>query len=213
MPSHSPGGVPGMGSMKKHGPPPCGMNSVGRRGDVDMRGSVNVFYRYCEPRGHYQAGAARGHYNAVMTRIRSAEKQHLAPLTALDNAAFGDLPYPGFFFRQALELWPEFLLVAEDDGELRGYLLAAPSTEPGVAWILSLAVDEVTRGKGVGKALVKSAIAAMQQKGVATVRLTTHPDHVAVGMYEQLGFRVAGTDPDYFQDNEPRVILELETGA
>lgn len=149
-----------------------------------------------------------------MNNIRSAEKHDLAALAALDRAVFGDLPYPAFFFRQALELWPEFLLLSENRADgLQGYLLAAPSTSSGVAWILSLGVREHARGQGVGKALVQSAIAVMRQKGIATVRLTTHPENVAVGMYEKLGFRVAGEDPDYFQDNEPRVIMELKPRA
>lgn len=149
-----------------------------------------------------------------MNTIRSAEKHDLQKLAALDRAVFGELPYPAFFFRQALALWPEFLLLSENRADgVQGYLLAAPSTSPGVAWILSLGVLESARGQGIGKALVQAAVGAMRQKGFVTVRLTTHPENVAVGMYEKLGFRVIRTDPDYFQDNEPRVILELETCA
>lgn len=148
-----------------------------------------------------------------MQTIRAAEIRDLPRLIALDHHVFGDKPYPGFFFRQALELWPEFLLVAESEAnELQGYVLAAPATEPGVAWILSLAVDDTARGKGIGKTLVQRVMEAMQVKQFRRARLTTHPENVAVGLYKKLGFSVLSEDPDYFQDNEPRVLLEARIG-
>lgn len=147
-----------------------------------------------------------------MKSIRRAEIDDLPALIALDHTVFGDKPYPGFFFRQALELWPDFLLLAVDEHGLQGYILAAPSTSPGVAWILSLAVNDSARGKGLGAALVTKVMDAMRQRNFKVVRLTTHPDNVAVRMYEKLGFAVIDEDPDYFQDNEPRVVLERAIG-
>lgn len=148
-----------------------------------------------------------------MNTIRRATRHDLSQLATLDEAVFGAMPYPGFFFRQAMELWPEFLLLSENRaGDLQGYLLAAPSASPRMAWILSLAVRESARGRGVGKALVRAAVLAMRQKGISTVRLATHPENFAVGLYQKLEFRMIGSDPDYYQDGEPRVIMELGTG-
>lgn len=145
--------------------------------------------------------------------IRNASVADLPVLVALDHATFGDKPYPGFFFRQALELWPDFLLLAESETvELQGYVLAAPATEPDVAWILSLAVDDAARGKGIGKALVQRVVEAMQARQITTVRLTAHPENVAVRLYEKLGFSVVSEDPDYFRDSEPRAVLERFIG-
>ena len=145
-----------------------------------------------------------------MKQIRGAKISDLAALVALDHAVFADKPYPGFFFRQALELWPQFLLVAENEShELIGYVLAAPATEPGIAWILSLAVSDSVRGEGVGKSLVQKAVEAMRERAFRGVRLTTHPGNVAVGLYRKLGFSVVSEEADYFQDNEPRVLMAM----
>ncbi|WP_341504109.1 N-acetyltransferase [Gallaecimonas sp. GXIMD4217] len=143
-------------------------------------------------------------------KIRSCRKADLAAVHALEVAVFGDHVYPDFFFRQALDLWPDSLLVAETtDGTLSGYVLGAPDQQPGVAWILSLAVSPQARGQGLGKRLTEQLLANFRRLGYQRVKLTVHPDNGAIGLYERLGFKTLGSESDYFGADEPRHLMAL----
>lgn len=151
----------------------------------------------------------------VMMKIACVDRAILADIAVLERAIFGDTAYPDFLFRQAFDLWPEwFLADTDDEGAVRGYVLGAPSNEQGLAWILSLAVDPSTRGKGIGNRLVSAVLDAMQVKGVERVRLTVHPENVARRLYERLGFTEVAKETGYFQPADPRLVMEhvLATG-
>ncbi len=141
--------------------------------------------------------------------IRPAGVADLTALTALDVAAFGVDPYPPFFFRQALDLWPGLLLVAEaPDGTPAGYVLAAVGASPGDAWVLSLAVHPEHGGRGLGAALMEAVHGALAQAGLPGVLLTVRPDNGrAVRLYERLGYRIEREDPAYYGPGAPRLIM------
>lgn len=116
--------------------------------------------------------------------------------------------YPDFFFRQAHDLWPDFLLLAWQGSKLLGYLLAAPGQQ-GVAslGILSLAVSEQSRGLGVGQALLQHLI---QYCPSATKQLwlTVAPDNLAaLHLYKKSGFIEQNYSEDYYGKGEPRWLL------
>jgi GNAT superfamily N-acetyltransferase len=59
-----------------------------------------------------------------------------------------------------------------------------------VAEVKRMFVDESWRGRGVGRALMETLIAAAREHGYATLRLGTLADMTAAqGLYESLGFR------------------------
>ena len=140
--------------------------------------------------------------------IRSGHVNDMADLYALERNAFGEHCFPDFFFRQALDLWPSLLLVAEAGaGELAGYVLAAPGELAGEAWILALAVNAECRGLGIGRRLLMDMLAVLEEKGFAQIKLTVHPDNPAKRLYVELGFREAGYEPGYFGPGEPRMLM------
>lgn len=140
--------------------------------------------------------------------IRPARLEDLATLAALEQQVFETAVYPDFFFRQAHDLWPDFLLLAWQDQQLLGYLLAAPGQQ-GVAslGILSLAVSEQCRGLGVGQALLDYLL---QHCPAATRQLwlTVAPDNpAALRLYEKSGFIQQKYAEDYYGKGEPRWVL------
>ena len=143
-----------------------------------------------------------------MPRIRSATLGDLPALAALESAVFAAEAYPPFFLRQALDLWPEWLRVAEAEGAIAGSILAAPALERYEACILSLAVSPAHRGAGTGRALLDDLLAALRAHDVALVWLTVHPGNPAKRLYERAGFRVAAAEDSYFGPAEPRLRLE-----
>ncbi|MDI1447368.1 N-acetyltransferase [Polyangium sp. 6x1] len=142
--------------------------------------------------------------------MRIARVSDIAAVFAVERDVFGAHVYPDFFFRQALDLWGDTFFVADGvDGALDGYVIGASGHEPGVMWVLSLAVRGSSRGRGIGKALMQTLLAAIQARGIASVKLTVHPDNRAVTLYRNLGFEVVGEEPHYFGEKDPRLVMEL----
>jgi ribosomal protein S18 acetylase RimI-like enzyme len=84
------------------------------------------------------------------------------------------------------------LLIARDpNGKIVGTLtLAVFRTLTGTrAWIEDVVVDSAQRGRGVGEALVRSALALAADEEATTVDLTSRPAREAANrMYERIGF-------------------------
>lgn len=98
--------------------------------------------------------------------------------------------------RRFLDLAPQGCLVAELGGV--GVGTAAAFAFGAVGWIAMVLVDEAHRGQGIGKALMREALAWLDARGVTTVRLDATP--LGQPLYASLGFvpeftldRYAGT--------------------
>lgn len=145
-------------------------------------------------------------------RITPAAVGDLPALEALERTVFPGEAYPRFFLRQAVALWPDWMLVARsaDHDAPLGYILGAAAAAPGEAWILSMATGPAARGRGVGGGLLAALIARLTTAGVRTVALTVHPDNAAaLRLYRRAGFTVATTTADYFGPGHPRHTLRL----
>lgn len=156
----------------------------------------------------------RQEHSLATLEIRPAKATEIPALAELELQVFQSVVYPEFFFRQARDLWPDYLLVALLDGHLVGYLLAAPGQQ-GLQQlgILSLAVSAQSRSHGVGKALMQHLL---QQSPAVTRRwwLTVSPDNeVAVQLYQKLGFVSEQYYPDYYGPGEHRLVLARQLPA
>ena len=83
------------------------------------------------------------------------------------------------------------VFVARDGGVIVGLLTLAMFRIPtGMrAWIEDVVVDGRARGKGVGEALNRAALATARQRGVKTVDLTSRPSREAANrLYQRIGF-------------------------
>lgn len=143
-------------------------------------------------------------------KIRPAAQHDIPSIFDIERAVFHGAVYPAFFFRQAFDLWPRFLFVAESEDVVAGYALAAPAEDATVAWILSLAVGESARGQGVGRHLLMALLNVLRERHFETVRLTVHPENPAIALYELAGFIKIGQEAHYFDEGEPRVLMELK---
>jgi ribosomal protein S18 acetylase RimI-like enzyme len=90
------------------------------------------------------------------------------------------------------------LLVARgEDGAIVGALTLAVFRIPTAvrAWIEDVVVDEDARGRGVGEALTRAAIASAAAAGASTVDLTSRPTREAANrLYQRLGFQLRQTN-------------------
>ena len=63
------------------------------------------------------------------------------------------------------------------------------------AWIEDVVVDEIVRGKGVGKALTQAALEIASKQGAKYVSLTSRPSREAANyLYRGLGFTIPETN-------------------
>ncbi len=130
--------------------------------------------------------------------IRPSLPQDAEALLALDAAAFPP------FWRLNQELMAEFLsrvpgiLVAEEEGALRGYLAAQREGRTSVL-IIRLGVHPLHQGRGIGRRLLTEALAQWRAAGAQEVRLNTQEANLrARRLYESLGFLPTGEIETYW---------------
>jgi ribosomal protein S18 acetylase RimI-like enzyme len=87
-------------------------------------------------------------------------------------------------WRRCLDMQPDGCFVAEWDGNPVG--TTTTCIFGNVAWIAMVLVDERLRGRGVGMALMRHALAFVDEQHVTSVRLDATP--LGQPLYEKLGF-------------------------
>lgn len=95
------------------------------------------------------------------------------------------------------------LIVADhDDGKTVATLTIVFYKTPVAirARIEDVVVDKDSRGKGIGKALIRYAIEKAKQRGCATVDLTSRPDRIQANrLYRKIGFKLGKTNVYRYQ--------------
>lgn len=140
--------------------------------------------------------------------IRLARHIDLDAIWQIESSVFGDPIYPAFFFRQALDLWPELLLVIEQDERLLGYVLGGLGQDRELGWVLSLAVQPEARGQGLAQRLLEELEWQLRKQGMQRARLTVDPSNPANRLYQRLGYQLVAVEAEYFGPGEPRNVLE-----
>ncbi|MEM2118246.1 MAG: ribosomal protein S18-alanine N-acetyltransferase [Candidatus Bathyarchaeia archaeon] len=128
--------------------------------------------------------------------------------------------YTDFFFIDLHQRFPETFIVAEENGEVVGYIMCR--MELGLSnfgfkglvkkgHIVSVAVLPQYRRKGIGEALVNKAIEGMRlynaKQCFLEVRVTNTQ---AISLYKKLGFQVTRTIHGYYADGEDAYLMSLE---
>jgi RimJ/RimL family protein N-acetyltransferase len=161
-----------------------------------------------------------------------SDRWSVAPLSEGDAATYNE------FFRQGAVAHPDTLRISPADivaapfrtvHPMGGVTLAARDDtgawlgvvtlerESGrekrrhIAWVLRMYVPAESGGRGIGRALLRAAVAAARElPGVSKVNLTVAAHNLhAVRLYESEGFRSFSREADAFRDPEPRTELTL----
>ncbi|WP_037868258.1 GNAT family N-acetyltransferase [Streptomyces sp. NRRL S-813] len=144
-----------------------------------------------------------------VVHIRPAAPDDEDPLARLDRATWSTLhsvqprpqpPYEPFFTERS---GPDEIFVAELDGAVVGYIrlgLATPlASNAHVRQIRGLAVADGARGAGVGRALLRAAVAEARRRGARRLSLRVLGHNTAARkLYESEGFVVEGVQPEEF---------------
>ena len=138
--------------------------------------------------------------------VRHAEAKDVPHLQAIavsahvDSRFFRDGGFPRDRCEALYTKWIErsmaksaAVLVVDDDLGPAGYVTCDRDGEDW--WIGLFAIAERSRGRGVGRGLLKSAVQWMAEQGAARVRVVTQGHNVAaLRLYQHAGFRTCGAE-------------------
>lgn len=134
--------------------------------------------------------------------IRPADVSDIPALVALEERCFTTDRLSRRQFRYMLTKANAHVLVCEQGGELRGYVLLLFSRGTSMARLYSIAVDESARGHGIGQALVASAEEEARERDCAYLRLEVRKDNAAsIALFSRLGYKHIGEYGDYYEDH------------
>jgi len=124
--------------------------------------------------------------------------------------------YTSFFFLDLHKRFPETFLVAEENGEVVGYVMCRietglPSFGIGIrkkGHVISIAVLPEYQRHGVGYALMQEAMQSMllynAKECFLEVRTSNTP---AVKLYKKMEFEIRRTLPVYYTDGEDAYVM------
>jgi len=128
--------------------------------------------------------------------------------------------YSDYFFESILRELPEAFVVAEVNDNIIGYIMC--KIEFGFSnfrklgfvkkgHVVSVAVLDQHRGKGVGRALMleglNGVVSRRSDEIYLEVRISNEP---AIKMYEKLGFQIKSRLRTYYRDGEDAYLMALE---
>jgi ribosomal protein S18 acetylase RimI-like enzyme/predicted double-glycine peptidase len=146
---------------------------------------------------------------APSPRLREATADDLEALLRLEEQSFATDRLSRRSFRRFLSSDADHLLVAEDSGGLRGYVLLLKRRGTRLARLYSICVDAAARGRGIAERLILAGEDAVRRAGCAYVRLEVRRDNPgAIRLYRRLGYRLFDTLDDYYEDGEQALRFE-----
>jgi [ribosomal protein S18]-alanine N-acetyltransferase len=128
--------------------------------------------------------------------------------------------YSDYFFESILRELPEAFIVAELNDRIVGYIMC--KIEFGFSnyrklgfvkkgHVVSVAVLEQDRGKGIGKALMLEGISGVMGRKSDEIYLEVRvSNESAIKMYEKLGFQIKSKLRTYYRDGEDAYLMALE---
>ena len=138
------------------------------------------------------------HREIAVRRFRPGD---LGRVLRIESASFGADAYDRELFLELFERCGPTFLVALRAGEVVGYMVTCIRKEN--AELVSVAVAPSARSKGVGTALMRSALRRLRPRGVERFRLKVKvTNHAAIAFYEGFGFRRGRRAHGYYEDGE-----------
>ncbi|MFP4185857.1 MAG: ribosomal protein S18-alanine N-acetyltransferase [Thermoplasmata archaeon] len=135
--------------------------------------------------------------------IRRCEDGDLESVMDIERESF-PFPYSQEIFEDYLS--SDHFLVAEEDGDVIGYILGEKREGQGV--IVSIAVSSDRRHEGVGTSLMERVMDQMDvERFFLIVRLKNRGAQL---FYEELGFSKITTIEDYYLNGDTGILMQKE---
>jgi ribosomal-protein-alanine N-acetyltransferase len=140
-----------------------------------------------------------------MIHLRKCKRSDFKELLKLEHLSFKQ-PYTFTTFEYFLYTSPEGFIIAEDEGELIGYVIFI--TVRGCGIIVSLAVHPDMRRRNYGTFLLQYALRKLKKK-VSKVNLQVRAtNQVAITFYRRNRFISESIIEGYYLDGEDAIVMK-----
>ncbi len=154
-------------------------------------------------------------------QIRQCEREDIPSVIDINSEALPE-HYSDYFYYEILAEFPDTFLVAELGGKLIGYAMCrieygfSHLRRLGLArkgHVVSIAVREQHRSRGVGTLLMQTCQEAMVRKTATESYLEVRVSNTqAIALYQRLGYRVSGRLEAYYKDGEAAFLMAAQLG-
>ena len=135
--------------------------------------------------------------------ITEMQEKHLPALAELEKQCF-HAPWSEKMLRE--ELGGGIFLVAEQDGEVQGYVGCQTVLDEG--YITNVAVSPDFRRRGAARRLIAELIARAKEKGLAFVTLEVRESNApAIALYTGAGFASVGKRKNFYSNPTENAVL------
>ena len=150
--------------------------------------------------------------------IRRCDPTDIIPVMEINLKTLPE-HYSDYFYESLLDELPEAFLVAEISGKLIGYIMC--KTEYGFSnfkklgfvkkgHVVSVAVIDEHRGKGIGSELVNESLKGVKMRQCGEMYLEVRCSNTdAVKLYEKLGFSINQRLKTYYRDGEDAYLMAI----
>ncbi len=137
--------------------------------------------------------------------VRNFEYEDLIHVVRIARESLTE-EYTMDFFLYLWQISSDGFIVAEDNGEMVGFLIAIQTSMDELR-ILMLAVDEKYRRKGIGSMLLRHLL--LKYAGVRRIYLEVRCDNdAAIKFYTKHGFKIKERIDDFYTDGSPAYLME-----
>ncbi len=150
--------------------------------------------------------------------LRPCLESDLPSVHAIEEACFGPAgALPFLVLRQYLDLCGTGFIVCDSGAAMSGNALTGFAIagialdDPTLGWIFDVSVAPGFQGRGLGPGLCRRVLSVLSEKGARRARATVRPENNrSLSMFLHLGFTVIADMPDYFGQNERRLLVEMQ---
>lgn len=142
-------------------------------------------------------------------QIRPATQNDLHAISHIEEKSFPN-PYPRFLIERLIHDNPGTFLVAVDEsGRIMGYCIV--SMDGTFAHLISIAVVQNNRRKGIATVLLKKQLAYLEEHDVQELWLeVSAKNKEAIALYLKLGFTEAETIQHYYSDGSAALRMRID---
>lgn len=145
--------------------------------------------------------------------IRAATAGDVDAVMTIERASFPTDAWSESAMRETFAAGDAF--VAEEGADVVGYAAVLAPAGSGDADVLTIAVGERARGRGIGADLLQHMLDTACARGAQRVFLEVRADNpVAQHLYTSRGFAPVGRRPRYYQpDGVDAIVMRLDLGG
>ncbi len=154
-------------------------------------------------------------------QIRHCTKEDIPAVIEINGQTLPE-HYSDYFYYEILSEFPETFLVADLGGQIVGYIMCrieygfSHLRRLGLArkgHVVSLAVKDEHRGRGIGTRLVLASHEEMLAKSATECYLEVRVSNAeAVELYQKIGYKTTGRLEGYYKDGEAAFLMVTPIG-